>query len=77
MRPGESAADYRSLSMFGLPTPVSIADSTIVELAQPSQQQAQVCAAGDMEYPLLHLVPQAEACSGGSGGADLDVVETG
>jgi len=38
MRPGESAAAYRSLSMFGLPTPVSIADSTIVELAQPSQQ---------------------------------------
>lgn len=48
--------------MFGLPTPVSIADNTILELAQPSQQQAQqVCMAGDMEYP-LHLVPQAEAC---------------
>ena len=66
MRPGESAAAYRSLSMFGLPTPVSIADSTIVELAQPSQHQAQVC--GWYE---------AQACSGASGGADLDVVGTG
>jgi len=52
--------------MFGLPTPVSIADSTIVELAQPSQHQAQVC--GWYE---------AQACSGASGGADLDVVGTG